>query len=260
MQSHDLFEVIGRRASIRRYEERPVPDETIEKLVVAGQRAPYAGQLYSIIVTTDSEKREAMGELMGALPRRAPVFMLFCVDFRRLNRFVKRYGREVVLATSGLLWWGIQDVCYAAENTVLAAEALGLGSCFVGATPWHSRKVCALFSIPQGVFPVVALVLGYPAEKPEPRPRIPTKFVLHRDQYRDLTEEDITEALAVMDAGLLREGYYKKYQIAWRVQNESHVSEEEYAYGEHTSRKFSSGWLALGYDLKQNLFDQGIEF
>lgn len=260
MQHFDLFDTITRRTSIRHYEDRDVSDEVIQTIVAAGQRAPYAGQLYSIIVTSDSRKRLAVGELLGALPRKAPVFMLFCVDFRRLNKFVERYGREVLLASSGLLWWGIQDVCYVAENVVLAAEALGLGSCFLGGTPWQSPGLCQIFSIPQQVFPVVGLVLGYPAEHPEPRPRIPIKFVLHKDKYYDLSEDDVTEALAVMDAGILREGYYKKYQTAFRrLGGEQELSEDEYTYGEHTSRKFSSVWESFGYDLRTNLSKQGIE-
>jgi nitroreductase len=256
---YDLFDVIDRRASIRQYEDRPVADDILQKVVSAGQRAPYAGQLYTIIVTSDPVKRQAVGELLGALPRKAPVLMLFCVDFRRLNKFVRRYKREIRMANSGLLWWGIQDACYAAENVVLAAEALGLGSCFLGGTPWQSRGLCELFSIPQEVFPVVGLVLGYAAEHPEPRPRLPLKFVVHWDGYHDLTEEDVTEALAVMDAGILHEGYYNKYQTAFRrLQGEPELSDEEYTYGEHTSRKFATIWDNFGQDLRDNLASQGI--
>jgi nitroreductase len=260
MSSSDVFDVIDRRASIRKYEDRPVPDHVVEQVAAAGQRAPFTGQLYSMIFTSDPEKRQAVGEWLGALPRKAPVFMLFCVDFRRLNRFVTRYGREVMMATSGLLWWGIQDVCYVAENIVLAAEAKGLGTCFLGGTPWVSEPLCRIFSIPQQVFPVVGLVMGYPAEAPEPRSRIPLRFVLHKDAYRDLTEDDVSGALAVMDAGLLREGYFHKYQSGFRtLKGEPVLSDQEYGYGEHTARKFSSIWETFGYDLKQNLLKQGIE-
>jgi FMN reductase (NADPH) len=260
MDSHDLFNLIHRRASTRRFEDRPVPDDIVERLLAAGQRAPYTGQLYSVIVTADPEKRNLVSDWLGPLPRRAPLFLLFCVDFRRLDKFAVRYRRQVILGGAALLWWGIQDTTYVAENVVLAAEALGLGSCFLGGTPWYSGELCELFSIPERVFPVVGLVVGHPAEHPEPRPRIPLKFVVHQEHYHDLTEEEVTEALSVMDAGILREGYYKKYNTAFRhLKGEPELSDEDYTYGEHTSRKFGTYWDTLGRDLRENLRKQGIK-
>lgn len=228
-------------------------------LVGAGQRAPYSGQLCSVIVSTDSGKRNAVSEWLGVLPKQAPLFMLFCVDLRRLHKFVSGQGRQVMLADSALLWLGIQDVCYFAENVVLAAEGLGLGSCFQGGVPWFSRELCALFSVPERVFPVVGLVVGYPAEHPKPRVRIPLKFILHEDGYHDLTEEEVSEALSIMDADVLREDYYKKILTQFRhMEGEPELSDDEYTYGEHTSRKFGTRSGRWGRDLRDNLLQQGI--
>ena len=252
----DVFELLHQRASIRRFEERGVPEEIIEKILGAGQRAPYTGQQCSVIVTTDPEKRKQVGEWLGYLPRSAPLYLLFCVDFRRLGKIVARYGRELRFANIALLWWGIQDVCYFAENVVLAGEAHGLGSCFMGGTPWRSDELCALFEIPQWVFPVVGLVMGYPAEHPAPRARLPLHSVIHRDRYRDLTEPELTEAIEIMNLDILREGYYQKYTTDFRHKpGEPELSDEEYTYGEHTSRKFGTDF---GQDLRDRLARQGI--
>ena len=231
----NVLELIRRRASVRRFLDRGVPDEVVEEVVAAGQRAPFTGQMYSVVVTSDPEVRERLGELYGALPRVAPLFALVCVDFRRLERFVAARGRENRADDLTMLFLGIQDAAYAAQNMVLAAEALGLGSCFLGAAPRLAREMTEIFGLPSRVYPLVGLVLGYPAESPPPRPRIPTDLVLHRDRYRDPSDEDVERALAVMDAGLLREGYYGKYSA-----RRDAGSEEKYGWGEHVARKYST--------------------
>jgi nitroreductase len=252
----DIFDIIHQRTSIRKYQDSPVPDQVLEKILAGGQRAPFTGQQCTVILTTDPDKRQKVAEWLGYLPREAPVYMLFCVDFRRLRRIVARYQRELSFANIALLWWGIQDVCYFAENVVIAGQAMGLGSCFMGGTPWRSDELCDLFQIPQMVFPIVGLVMGYPAEQPAPRARIPLKYVVHRDRYHDLTEQQLTEAIQVMDLDVLKEGYYRKYTTGFRhMEGEPELSDEEYTYGEHTSRKFGTGF---GEDLRNRLARQGI--
>lgn len=252
----DLFDLFHSRTSIRQYQDRPVPEQVLEQILAAGQRAPYTGQQCSVILTTDPEKRNTVGEWLGFLPRAAPVYMLFCVDFRRLERIVEQHGRQLSFANIALLWWGIQDVCYFAENVVVAATGLGLGTCFMGGTPWRSDELCELFEIPRMVFPVVGMVAGYPDESPTPRARIPLQYVVHRDRYRDLSPEELAEAIHIMDDDVLREGYYQKYTTGFRhLEGEPQLSDEEYTYGEHTSRKFGTGF---GEDLRGRLSRQGI--
>ncbi len=248
------------RASVRRFEKREVPASVIEKVVRAGQQAPFTGQMYSVVVTSDPATREQLGELFGRLPRAAPVFALLCIDFRRLEKFIEARGRKNHTDDLSMLFLGIQDVAYMGQNMVLAAEACGLGSCFLGAAPFLARQLGALFSLPERVYPLVGMVLGYPAESPPPRPRIPLECVLHWDRYRDLTEEGVEAALEVMDAGLIREGYYRRLdaRIAPGDGVEDPVDYDRYGWGEHVSRKYSRGRRAIGH-LVELLREQGID-
>ncbi len=230
-----IFEVIHRRASIRRFRDDPVPAEILHEVVAAGQRAPFTGQMYAVVVTEDPEKREALAELYGPLPRRAPVFALVCVDFCRLERFIAARGRVNRADDLTMLLLGVQDAAYAAQNMVLAAEARGLGSCFLGAAPRLAREMAEMFALPSRVLPLVGMVIGYPAEAPPPRPRIPTEYVLHRDAYREMTDADVERALGVMDAGLLREGYYGKYAA-----RRDPDPDARYGWGEHVAHKYST--------------------
>ncbi|MFO8060019.1 MAG: nitroreductase family protein, partial [Bacillota bacterium] len=248
------------RASVRRFEETPVPRSVIEKIVRVGQQAPFTGQMYSVVVTADPERREQLGEIFGRLPRVAPVFALLCIDFRRLEKFIEARGRENRTDDLSMLFLGIQDVAYMGQNMVLAAEACGLGSCFLGAAPFVAGQLREMFSLPERVYPLVGMVLGYPAENPPPRPRIPLECVLHWESYRDLGEEDVDAALQVMDAGLIREGYYRRLngKIPLDGEEEDPESYDTYGWGEHVSRKYSRGRRVFGH-LARLLLEQGID-
>ena len=187
----EVIKAILAHASIRKFTEQDVPDELIEQIARAGQQAPFTGQMYACIYTKEQEKRERLSELFGPLVKRGPVFMLFCLDFRKLEKFVAAKGRVNTANDLMMLFLGIQDVAYFAQNMVLAAESLGLGTVFLGAAPHLDTELREIFKLQERVFPVVGMVLGYPAEKLAPRPRIPTKFVLHKDEYFDLAPADV---------------------------------------------------------------------
>ena len=230
---------IMQRASVRRFQARPVEASLIERLVRLGQQAPFTGQMYSFIATVDEGKRERLTEIFGSLVERAPVFILVCVDFNKLDKFVAYRGRKNRVDDLSLLFLGIQDASYAAENLVLAAEEAGLGSCFLGAAPFVARQLVELFKLPDRVYPLVGLVLGYPEEKPTARPRIPAEQCLFWDEYRVLNAEQVETAMDVMDASLIREGYYAKYNAKIPVRSvRDPVSLEEYGWSEHVSRKY----------------------
>jgi len=237
----EVYRTIMARASVRQFEDREVPREVIERLARAGQQAPFTGQMYSFVVTADRTKREELAQMFGPLVLRAPVFMLICIDFRKLEKFIAYRGRENRADDLGLLFLGIQDAAYAGENICLAAEEEGLGTCFLGAAPFVADRLVPLFKLPPRVYPLVGLVIGYPAERPQPRPRIPLACALFWDEYRDLTDEDVAAAMTVMDAGLIREGYYAKLNAKIPLRDggaEDKVTYDEYGWSEHVSRKY----------------------
>ncbi|HCW51052.1 MAG TPA: hypothetical protein DGR79_03145, partial [Clostridiales bacterium] len=121
-------------------------------------------------------------------------------------------------------------------------------------------RLAELFALPPRVFPLVGLVLGFPDESPPPRPRIPTRFCLFRDTYHDLTDEEVAEAMEVMDAGLLREGYYARLnaRIPLPDGREDPVGYEDYGWSEHVSRKYGEYGRQMTSGLLERLRRQGI--
>ncbi len=235
----EVGDTIRQRASVRRFQARPVDQALLESLIRSGQQAPFTGQMYSFVVTRDQEKRERLTAIFGHLVQRAPVFMLVCVDFNKLDKFVAHGGRKNRVDDLSLLFLGIQDASYAAENVVLAAEEAGLGTCFLGAAPFVADELVELFRLPKRVYPLVGLVLGYPEERPAPRPRIPLDQCLFWDEYQELEDEQVQAAMDIMDASLIREGYYAKYDAKISVEGEEDpVRLDDYGWSEHVSRKY----------------------
>lgn len=254
----DALDAIMNRATVRSYSDKEVSDETIQKLARAAQQAPFTGQMYAFIYTRDEEKRQTLSRYLGRMIAQAPVFILFCLDFRKLEKFIAYKGRENTAGDVHMLFLGIQDVAYAAGNLVTAAEAMGLGTCFFGSAPMLAPVLTDMFKLPDRVYPLVGMALGYPAVKPGPRPRIPTSCVLFEDEYHDLTEEEVADAMSVMDAGLIREGYYRKLgaKIPKPEGGEDAVDYDSYGWSEHISRKYAR--QAASHKLKEMLSKKGI--
>lgn len=236
MIENPITQVMLNRKSIRRYSNQPVPDEIIHAIVCAGQQAPFAAQLYSVLLSR--KKRHAFG---------APLMFTICVDIHKIALIMKKRGWQVVSNDLILLLFGIQDATLMAENMVIAAESYGLGSCFLGAAPYMAQKIAKQYKLPPRVFPLVQLVMGYPAENPPPRPRYPLNFTLFEDEYPELTDEVIEQAMEQMDEGFLAQGYYRKGKIRIPLENDrpETFSYDNYSWTEHISRKLGQWHQSL---------------
>ena len=222
------------RKSIRKYTDQTPSDEVITTIVRAGQQAPFASQLYSLLLSRDRERT----------PYRAPLLFTICVDIHKLQLFMARRNWQLVTNHLFVLLLGIQDASLMAENMVIAAESLGLGSCFLGDTPYRSEEIVKQYKLPQGVFPLVQLVMGYPVDSPPPRPRYPIEYVLFEDEYPEFSQEQIDQAMKQMDDGYLAQDYYRNanYMITLQGDREETFTFDDYSWTEHISRKWGQ-WL-----------------
>ena len=155
----DFWEVINRRRSVRAYERhRPVPEELIRQLLQAAIRAPSAGnrQPWHFIVVRDGTTKVGLASAAYAqhFVAQAPVVIVVCAD---ANRSAARYGRR------GWELYCLQDTAAGTENLLLAAVALGLGACWVGA--FDERAVASALSLEGHLRPVALIPIGYPAER-----------------------------------------------------------------------------------------------
>ncbi|KPL07907.1 hypothetical protein AMJ86_02465 [bacterium SM23_57] len=225
-----VIDAMLQRKSIRHYTDQVPSDEVIETIVRAGQQAPFASQMYSVLLTRKREKS----------PFRAPLLFTICVDSHKLEVIMKRQGWEMASNDLTVLMFGIQDAAYMAQNMVIAAESLGLGSCFFGQTPWRAEKVRKDYKLPKRVFPLVQLAMGYPREDPPPRPRYPMDFVLFEDKYPEFTEEQVSEAMSVMDEGYMGQNYYRANNLKLPLENgrKDTFTFDDYGWCEHISRKW----------------------
>jgi hypothetical protein len=161
---------------------------------------------------------------------------------------------QTILSNISMLLFGIQDAAYAAENMVIAAESLGLGSCFLGGTPYGAKTVIEEYKLPSRVFPLVQLIMGYPAEEAAPRPRYPIEYTLFEDEYPEFTDEMIDKAKSEMDEGYINQNYYRKMnaKIPLREGREDTYTFDDYGWTEHISRK-AGQWLESPEELLEQL-------
>ena len=240
IEQKDIFEIINNRRSIRRYSEKEISNKVLEKILKAGFRAPFAAQLCSVVYTRDKEKMKQF-KGVGLYPT-TKVFMVFFIDFRRMEKIMSQRGHTYDFDDGMTLWLGIQDVTLVIENVILAAESLGLGSVLLGVIPLKADLVADIFNVPKRVFPVVGLCLGYPDQTVETavRPRFPLKHSAFEDSYKNLSDNDVKECMKNMDEGYLTQGYYIKQNAKIPLkEGKDEIGYDKYSWSEHISRKFS---------------------
>jgi nitroreductase len=157
-----IVETIMTRTSIRQYTDQVISADTIETLLRAGMAAPSAvnKQPWHFVAVTDKDKLSqlATANPNGGMTAKAPLAIIVCGDMQK------------TLEGQGRAFW-IQDCSAATENILLAAHALGLGGVWTGLYP-NDERVAAVREIlkaPEYIVPLCAIVLGYPAEQPEPK-------------------------------------------------------------------------------------------
>ncbi|MBU1049376.1 nitroreductase family protein [Candidatus Bipolaricaulota bacterium] len=229
MLRNPVIDAMMRRASIRSYNDIQPSDEVIEVIVRAGQQAPFAAQLGSLLLKRDRDKN----------PFHAPLLFTVCVDVHRMEQVMAARGWQRKMSDVSTLLLGVQDAAYMAENMVIAAESLGLGSCYLGAAPMFAERIVEEYDLPTRVFPLVQLAMGYPAEERLPRPRYPLAFTLFEDRYPTFDEQQISEAMEEMDEGYLAQDYYRNLNAMIPLSNgqPESFSFDDYSWTEHISRK-----------------------
>ncbi len=251
MRSNKVIDTLLQHKSIRKYSSRKPTDEAIETIVRAGQQAPFASQLYSVLLSRNRARH----------PFHAPLLFTICVDPHKFEHIMAKRRWKLVTNDLTLLFFGIQDASLMAENMVIAGTSLGLGSCFLGSVMYRAGELAKEYELPEKVFPLVQLAMGYPAEDPPPRPRYPMEFTLFEGRYPPLTDAMVERAMRQMDEGYLAQDYYRinRAKIPLEGKRKDRVSYEDYSWTEHISRKWGQ-WYPDPSDLIQLLEGRGFCF
>lgn len=198
------MENLKRRKSIRKYSNKEVSEALLDTLLEQAERTPTMGnlQLYSVIVTRDDAMKQQLAPAHFNQPMvtGAPVVLTFCADFHRTSLWAAQRN-----ATPG--YDNLLSFLNAATDTLLycqtfcnLAEEQGLGTCFLGTTVYQPMTIIDLLKLPELVFPVATITLGWPDEDPAQSDRLPIKSILHKETYHDYTPNSIDECYAYKES------------------------------------------------------------
>jgi nitroreductase/FMN reductase [NAD(P)H] len=192
--------LLDRRVT-RRYRPDAVPDALLDTVLAGAQSAPAKSDLqqYSILITRDPAKIGAIADAIGTMPwiKEAPVLLVFCGDIRRGRQVCAAHGRAHANDSVDTFLNASADAALAMGFCIMAAEAVGLGTCPISYVRNNLALVTDVFGLPDGVFPVAGLTLGFPAARNATSPRLPPSVVVHRERYDD---SGLAAALPAYDA------------------------------------------------------------
>lgn len=192
------------RRSIRNYSDKIVDDELIKRLLEKGCRASTTGnmQVYSIVVTRDTEIKKQLSPCHFNQPMitKAPVVFTFCADFNRFKKWCLARDAKPGYDNFLSFFTAAIDALLVAQTVCIAAEAEGLGICYLGTVTYNSKQIIDVLKLPKGVVPVATVTMGWPAENPDQCDRLPLEAIVHDDVYHDYSDDDIDKFFAEKEA------------------------------------------------------------
>ncbi len=212
-----MIDVILNHRSIRKYKDDPVSETLLNKILLAATRASTTGnmQVYSIIITTDEKIKKQLWEahFKQNMVLQAPLILTFCADFNRFNKWCRQNEAEPGYDNFLSFFTAAIDALLAAQNAALAAEAEGLGICYLGTTTYNADQIIEILNLPAGVVPVTTLTAGYPDESPVLTDRLPLEGVIHHEKYTDYSPADIDKIYAEKDSSELTKKLLKENNL-----------------------------------------------
>lgn len=242
MESSHLLNTILERTSIRNFDKgKKVPEKTLKEILLAGIRAPSAGNIQprTIIVVNDEAVKEGLYELCEnqAFMKDASVWIVICVDLHRHLKAAKLTGVEYDYTGILPYTFGVLDAALSLENMIIAAEASGLGSVVIGSVIEHPEKVKEILKLPEHCLALSILCIGYPEKKFERREKWDCDVIVCEDHYRDVDAQDVSE-------------YWKKFISSDLKRGGKEISDDiveklsrERTYGNRYSRHYTEEFI-----------------
>ncbi len=204
---NETIRLLGERMSLRRYSPEPIAAEHLEAIMHSTMRAPTAGNmmLYSVIQVQAQETKQQLSETCNhAFIALAPLVLLFLADMQRLYDFYGAFGVPSHCQEHGLelqnpqasdLMMSCCDALIAAQTSVIAAESLGIGSCYIGDILGSYEEHQEMFQLPRWTFPITLVCYGYYPEDVERKltSRFDRRFIWFQNTYQHLSTEEFEE-------------------------------------------------------------------
>ena len=186
------------RRVVRRYTDQDVPDSLLDALLAAAQSAPAKSDLqqYSVVVMRDPARIKQIADWIGTMDwiATAPVFLVWCGDMRRGRRLCEMHDMPHANNNLDTFLNTAVDCSLAMAQFMMAAEAVGLGTCPISYVRSHIERVSPLLGLPAGVYPVAGLTVGWPVFRRPVSMRLPPSVVVHRERYDDSGLKDDVSA------------------------------------------------------------------
>lgn len=198
------MESLKQRRTIRKYQTKDISDDLLNDLFESAFRASTVGnmQTYSVVVTRNAKRkaRLAPAHFNQPMVQEAPVVLTFCIDLHRFTRWCE--CRQACPGYGNMEWFvtGAIDALLAAQTFCVAAEEKGLGICYLGTTTYNPGQIIEALELPELVFPIATITVGWPAEHPVQVDRLPLEAIVHKETYHDYTKEDIDRLYAYKES------------------------------------------------------------
>lgn len=183
------MDVMENHRSVRQFLDKDISPELINRIFEVSQWASTSNHLqaYSVIAVRGAEKKQSLSGLCGNQEHiiECPVFLVFCADLNRIKISHEIENKPSHLHTVEPLLVATVDAALFGQNVLLASESLGLGGVFIGGIRNNPDEVCHLLNIPDHVYPVFGMCLGYPDKEKmnEQKPRLPVTAIFHEEEY-----------------------------------------------------------------------------
>ncbi|MCP3955336.1 MAG: oxygen-insensitive NADPH nitroreductase [Desulfobacterales bacterium] len=191
---NSVMQLLRSHRSIRKFTEEPVADSLIQEIIRCGQAAATSSNLQAttVIRVRDTAVRSEMARLAGdqTYVATAGAFLVFCADLNRSRRACEMQGGRFIGGMTEHFIIATVDVALFAQNCAVAAESAGLGICYIGGIRNDPARASALLELPDQVYPVFGFCLGYPAQDPEVKPRLPLAVILKEERYQDNADQE----------------------------------------------------------------------
>ncbi len=192
------------RKTIRKYQQKDIPADLLNDLLESACRASTVGnmQTYSVVVTRDAGRKAKLAPAHFNQPmvQSAPVVLTFCIDLNRFSKWCRQ--RHAEPGYNNFEWFvtGAIDALLVAQTFCVAAEEHGLGICYLGTTTYNPHLIVEALELPELVFPIATVTVGWPDENPPQVDRLPLEAVVHEEVYRDYTPEMIDRLYAYKES------------------------------------------------------------